>query len=123
MYDVIYEVERDIKQALAGLLSPTVTENFVGVAEVRDLFRIPRVGTIAGSYVKEGHISRRYKVRLVRDGRVIYTGNLASLKHFKDDVKEVKEGFECGIGIENFNDVKVGDIIEAFEIVEQARTL
>ncbi len=123
IYDVIYEAERDIKQALAGLLSPTVTENFVGVAEVRDLFRIPRIGTIAGSYVKEGHISRRYKVRLVRDGRVIYAGNLASLKRFKDDVKEVKEGFECGIGIENFNDIKIGDVIEAFELVEQARTL
>jgi translation initiation factor IF-2 len=123
MYDIIYEAERDIKQALAGLLTPTVTENFVGVAEVRNLFRIPRVGTIAGSYVKEGHFTRGYKIRLVRDGRVIFTGNLGSLKRFKDDVKEVKEGFECGIGIENYNDVKVGDIIEAFELMEEARTL
>ncbi|MBW1720143.1 MAG: translation initiation factor IF-2, partial [Deltaproteobacteria bacterium] len=123
IYNIIYEAEQDIRQALAGLLTPTVTENFVGVAEVRDIFKIPRVGTIAGSYIKEGYITRRHKVRLVRDGRIIYTGNLGSLKRFKDDVKEVKEGFECGIGIENFNDIKVGDVIEAFELVEEARTL
>ncbi len=123
MYNIIYEAERDIKQALAGLLAPTVIENFIGVAEVRNLFRIPRVGTIAGSYVKDGYITRGHKIRLIRDGRVIYTGNLGSLRRFKDDVKEVKEGFECGIGIENYNDVKVGDVIEAFELVEKARTL
>jgi translation initiation factor IF-2 len=123
MYNIIYEAERDIKQALAGLLTPIVTENFVGFAEVRNLFRIPRIGTIAGSYVKEGYFTRGHKIRLVREGRVIYTGNLGSLKRFKDDVKEVKEGFECGIGIENYNDVKVGDVIEAFELVEKARTL
>lgn len=123
LYDIIYEAERDVKQALAGLLAPTVSEKFVGVAEVRDLFRIPRAGTIAGSYVKEGRVTRRDRIRLVRDGRIIYTGNVASLKRFKDDVKEVKEGFECGIGIENFNDLKVGDLIEAFELVEEVRTL
>ncbi len=123
MYDVIYEAERDVKQALAGLLSPEVKEKFSGVAEVRDIFRIPKVGTVAGCYVREGRIHRQNKVRLVRDGRVIYSGNLASLKRFKDDVREVKEGFECGLGIENFNDIKVGDIIEAFELVEEARTL
>jgi len=123
LYDIIYEAERDVKQALAGLLKPTVSEKFVGMAEVRDLFRIPHVGTIAGSYVKEGHLARKYKIRLIRDGRVIHTGTMASLKRFKDDVKEVKEGFECGIGVENFNDLKVGDLIEAFELVEETRTL
>ncbi len=123
IYDIIYEAERDVKQALAGLLAPSVSENFVGVAEVRDLFRVPKVGTVAGSYVREGYITRRNRVRLVRDGRVVFTGNLGSLKRFKDDVREVKEGFECGIGLENFNDVKVGDLIEAFEVVEEARTI
>ncbi len=123
LYDIIYEAERDVKQALSGLLKPTVSEKFVGMAEVRDLFRIPHVGTIAGSYVKEGYLARKYKIRLIRDGRVIYTGTMASLKRFKEDVKEVKEGFECGIGVENFNDLKVGDLIEAFELVEEVRTL
>jgi translation initiation factor IF-2 len=123
LYDIIYEAERDVKQAVAGLLAPSITENFVGVAEVRDLFRIPRVGTIAGSYVREGRLSRHDRIRLVRDGKIIHTGNVVSLKRFKDDVREVKEGFECGVGIENFNDLKVGDLIEAFELVEQARTL
>lgn len=122
-YDIIYEAERDIKQALEGLLEPEVTEKYVGVAEVRNLFRIPRVGTIAGSYVKDGRLTRKDKVRLVRDGRIIYTGNVSSLRRFKDDVKEVKEGFECGISIENYDDLKVGDLIEAFEVVEEARTL
>ncbi|MEW5995438.1 MAG: translation initiation factor IF-2, partial [Candidatus Zixiibacteriota bacterium] len=123
LYDVIYKAEEDVKQALSGLLAPRLSENLIGVAEVRDLFRIPRIGTVAGSYVREGHITRRSKIRLVRDGRVIYTGSLGSLKRFKDDVREVKEGFECGIGIENFNDIKVGDVIEALEVVEEARTL
>ncbi|MDH4157024.1 MAG: translation initiation factor IF-2 [candidate division Zixibacteria bacterium] len=123
LYSIIYEAERDIKQALAGLLSPEVTEKFAGVAEVRDLFRVPRVGVIAGSYVREGRISRRDKVKLTRDGVVLFEGTLKSLKRFKDDAKEVKEGFECGIGLENYNDIKVGDVIEAFEVVETARTL
>jgi translation initiation factor IF-2 len=122
-YDIIYEAERDIKQALEGLLAPEVSEKYVGVAEVRDLFRIPRIGTIAGSYVKEGRLTRKDRVRLVRDGRIIYTGNVSSLKRFKNDVREVKEGFECGIGIQNYDDLQVGDLIEAFEVVEEARTL
>jgi translation initiation factor IF-2 len=123
IYDIIYEAERDVKQAVAGLLAPTVKEKFVGLAEVRNLFKIPRVGTIAGSYVKEGRLNRNDRIRLIRDGKVIHTGSVASLKRFKDDVREVKEGFECGIGLENFNDLKVGDLIEAFELVEEARTL
>lgn len=123
IYNIIYEAEDDVKKALEGLLSPTVSERFVGVAEVRNVFRIPKVGMIAGSYVREGRVTRKDKVKLVRDGKVIFTGGLSSLKRFKDDTREVKEGFECGIGIENYNDVKVGDLIEIFETVEEARTL
>jgi len=123
LYDVIYEVEEDVRRALEGLLAPSVSENFVGAAEVRDLFKIPKVGVIAGSFVKEGRISRRDRIQVVRDGKVIFSGQLGSLKRFKDDAREVKEGFECGIGVENFNDLKVGDVIEAYEVVETARTL
>lgn len=122
-YSVIYEAESDVRKALEGLLSPTITEKFVGLAEVRDTFKVPKIGMVAGTYVKEGRISRGDKVKLTRDGKQIYTGNISSLRRFKDDAREVKEGFECGIGIENFNDIKVGDLIEAFELVETARTL
>jgi translation initiation factor IF-2 len=122
-YDIIYEAESDVKKALEGMLSPELNEQFVGLAEVRNTFKVPKVGMVAGCYVKEGRISRKDKVRLIRDGKVIYTGNMSSLKRFKDDTREVREGFECGIGLENFNDVKVGDNIEAIEIVETARTL
>ncbi len=122
-YDIIYEAENDVKKALEGLLSPELNEQFVGMAEVRNIFKVPKVGTVAGCYVKEGRISRKDRVRLIRDGKVIFTGNMSSLKRFKDDTREVREGFECGIGLENFNDVKVGDNIEAIEIVETARTL
>ncbi|UCD64225.1 MAG: translation initiation factor IF-2 [Candidatus Zixiibacteriota bacterium] len=123
LYNVIYEAEGDIKKALEGMLSPEVSERFAGLAEVRNTFRVPKVGVIAGCYVKEGRIARRDKVRLTRDGRIIFTGILTSLKRFKDDAREVKEGFECGVGLENFNDIKVGDLLEAIEIVETARTL
>jgi translation initiation factor IF-2 len=122
-YDIIYEAEDDVRKALEGLLSPELSEKFVGHAEIRNTFRVPKVGVVAGSYVKEGRINRKDKIRLIRDGKVVYTGQLASLRRFKDDAREVKEGFECGIGIENFNDLKVGDIIEAYEVVETARTL
>ncbi len=122
-YNVIYEAERDVKQALEGMLSPTMREQFVGLAEVRNTFKVPRVGTVAGCYVKEGRVSRKDIVRLVRDGKIIYTGRLSSLKRFKDDVREVREGFECGIGLENYDDVKVGDTLELIEMVEEARTL
>ncbi len=122
-YDIIYEAENDVKQALEGLLSPEISERFVGMAEVRDIFKVPKIGLIAGSHVKEGRIMRNDMVRLTRDGKEIYKGNISSLRRFKDDAREVKEGFECGIGIENFNDIKVGDNIEAYELVETARTL
>ena len=123
LYDVIYEAEDDVKKALEGLLSPTIEEHFVGQAEVRDLFKVPKVGYVAGCYITQGKVGRRDKIRLVRDGKVIHSGQVSSLRRFKEDAREVKEGFECGIGIENFNDIKVGDLIEAFEIVETARTL
>lgn len=123
LYNVIYEAEGDIKRALEGMLSPDISEKFVGMAEVRDVFKIPKVGAIAGCYIKEGRFSRKDKVRLSRDGKIIFEGNILTLKRFKEDAREVKEGFECGIGLENFNDVKVGDVIEAYELVETARTL
>jgi translation initiation factor IF-2 len=123
VYDVIYEAVDDVKAAMEGLLSPEEREKITGAAEVREVFKITKVGTIAGCYVTEGLITRKNRVRLIRDGIVVYTGELASLKRFKDDVKEVREGFECGIGIQNFNDVKVGDVIEAFLVEEVARTL
>lgn len=122
-YSIIYEAENDIRKALEGLLSPEVKEVFVGSAEVRDIFRVKKFGTIAGCYIREGRVMRKDKCRLVRDGKIIYTGTLSSLKRFKDDAKEVKEGFECGIGIENYDDVKVGDTIELIEITEEARKL
>jgi len=123
LYEVIYEAVEEIKQGLEGLLKPDIKEEVTSSIEVREIFRVPKVGTIAGSMVIEGTIVRKNKVRLIRDGIVIYDGRLGSLKRFKEDVKEVKQGFECGIGIENFNDIKVGDIIEAYEVEEIARTL
>jgi translation initiation factor IF-2 len=122
-YEVIYEAENDVKKALEGLLSPTLTEQFVGLAEVREIFKVPKTGVVAGCYVREGRVSRKDRVRLTRDGKQVYAGNISSLRRFKDDTREVKEGFECGIGIENYNDIKVGDLIEALEVVETARTL
>lgn len=123
IYDIIYEAENDVRKALEGLLSPDISEKFTGLAEVRDTFKVPKIGTIAGCYIKEGYFKRNSKVKLVREGKVIFTGIMSSLKRFKDDVKEVKEGFECGIGLENYNDIKVGDSIEAIEMIETARTL
>ncbi|MEZ4414213.1 MAG: translation initiation factor IF-2 [Gemmatimonadota bacterium] len=122
-YDVIYEAVNDVRSALEGLLSPEEKERILGTAEVRDTFRITRVGTIAGCYVTHGTIQRAGQVRLVRDGIMIYDGTISSLKRFKEDVREVREGFECGIGIANFNDVKVGDVIECYRVEEVARTL
>ena len=114
LYTVIYEVSEQIQQAMLGLLDPTFQEKPLGRAEVRETFRVPRFGTIAGSYIHSGLISRNTEVRLLRDNVVIYEGKVESLRRFKDDVAEVKEGYECGISIANFNDVKVGDVIEAF---------
>jgi len=120
-YDVIYHLLEDIKKAMEGLLEPVYEEVITGVAEVRATFKVPKVGIVAGCYVKEGVINRNHKVRVIRDGVVVFTGGIASLKRFKEDVKEVQAGYECGLKIENFNDVKVGDIIETFEVrkVEQ----
>jgi translation initiation factor IF-2 len=122
-YRIIYEAVEDVKNALEGLLKPEEKETILGEAEVIELFKVSRVGTIAGSMVRSGVIMRTSKVRVIRDGVAVYTGNLASLKRFKDDAKEVKEGLECGIGIENFNDLKVGDRIEAYRMEEIKRTL
>ncbi|UCD94112.1 MAG: translation initiation factor IF-2 [Candidatus Zixiibacteriota bacterium] len=123
LYSIIYEVEDDIRKALEGMLTPEVSEEFVGVAEVRQIFRVPNIGTVAGCFVKEGTIHRTDKVHLVRDGRIVFTGELSSLKRFKDDVREVATGYECGIGLENYGDIKVGDSIEVFKLVETARKL
>ena len=120
-YDVIYKALEEIEAAMRGMLAPETAENETGTAEVRALFRVPGVGTVAGCYVTRGEISRNNRVRVVRDGTVVYDGNIASLKRFRDDVRSVREGFECGIGIENFNDVKEGDVLESFEVVEVPR--
>ncbi|MBW2566782.1 MAG: translation initiation factor IF-2 [Deltaproteobacteria bacterium] len=117
-YDVIYNVVSDIKMAMAGLMDPTYKEHPVGSAEVRETYTIPKVGTIAGCSVTEGKIERGQTMRLIREGVVVYDGKIGSLRRFKDDAKEVQSGYECGIGIENFNDVKVNDVIECYEIEE-----
>jgi len=122
-YDIIYKLVDDVKNAMAGLLAPVEKEVYLGQAEVRQTFTLPKVGTIAGAFVADGKIVRNAGVRLLRDGVVVHTGRIGSLKRFKDDAKEVLHGNECGIGIENFNDVKVGDIIEAFDTVQEAATL
>ena len=122
-YDVIYKLVEEIQSAMEGLLAPIEREVVLGTAEVRDTFSVPKVGTIAGCHVLDGKILRNASVRLLRDGVVIHTGKIASLRRFKDDVREVLKGYECGIGIDGYNDVKVGDNIEAFEIVEEAAKL
>jgi translation initiation factor IF-2 len=123
LYRVIYDAIDDIRSALSGMLAPEQQETELGAAEVRALFRVPRMGVIAGCYVTRGTIVRNGRARVVRDGVVAYDGRIGSLRRFKDDVREVSEGFECGIGIENFNDLKEGDVIEAYEVREVAREL
>jgi translation initiation factor IF-2 len=122
-YQVIYEVVDDVRKAMAGLLPPTISEKFEGRAEVRDTFSVPRVGTIAGCYVAEGKVRRGSACRLLRDGVQIYAGRVGSLKRFKDDVREVNSGFECGLGIEGYNDVKIGDVVETYVLEEKPATL
>ena len=122
-YEVIYDAVDEIRAALEGMLTPRTKEEILGTAEVREIFKIGRVGTIAGSEVVEGRIDRKARARVIREGIVIYDNVFASLKRFKDDVKQVQEGLECGIGIKDFNDVKVGDVIECFMLEEVARTL
>jgi translation initiation factor IF-2 len=121
-YGIIYELLDDIELMLVGQLAPEEHEQVLGTAEIRALFKVPRAGTIAGCYVVEGVIQRGAKARLIRDGVVIHDGVISSLKRFKDDVREVASGFECGIGFENYNDLKEGDSIEDYLIREVART-
>ena len=123
LYSVIYDAIEEVKAAMEGMLSPEIKEEITSTVEVRETFHISKVGTVAGCAVKEGKIRRGNKVRLIRDGIVIYTGELASLKRMKDDVKEVSTGYECGLSIANYNDIKVGDIIESYEEVEVKQTL
>ena len=120
-YDVIYKALEEIEAAMRGMLAPDTQEREMGTAEVRAIFRVPNVGVVAGCYVTSGEISRNNRVRVVRDGTVIYEGNIASLRRFRDDVRSVRSGFECGVGIENFNDIKEGDVLEFFEVVEVPR--
>jgi translation initiation factor IF-2 len=123
LYNIIYDAVEDVKKAMEGLLEPTFREKYLGRAEIRETFSVPKVGTVAGCYVQDGKIFRNSQVRLLRDNIVVYEGKLASLRRFKDDVKEVAHGYECGMSIENYNDLKVGDIIEAFEMEKVAATL
>ena len=128
-YSIIYEVIDEIKKAIEGMLDTIKEEKVMGNIEVKETYKISKIGTIAGCYVTEGKVARDSKIRLVRDGIVIYptkegvTGELKSLKRYKDDVKEVKSGMECGLSVKNYNDIKIGDIIEAYEIIETKRTL
>jgi translation initiation factor IF-2 len=118
LYSIIYKAIEEIKEAMEGMLSPEFKEQIVGTAEIRETFKITKFGTIAGCYVNDGRINRNHKVRIIREGIVVYSGELGSLKRFKDDVKEVKNGYECGLNIAKYNDIRVGDVVEAYEEVE-----
>jgi translation initiation factor IF-2 len=122
-YDVIYQAEDDIRKAMTGMLDPTYVERVIGSLEVREIFSVPKIGVIAGCYVTDGKINRNSKVRVLRDGVVLHTGDVSSLRRFKDDAKEVTGGYECGVGIENYNDIKTGDTMEVFVMDEVAATL
>ena len=121
LYRVIYDIINDVEDAMKGMLDPEYKEEVLGKVEVRETFKVPNVGIIAGAYVQEGKVIRNAEIRLVRDGIVIHEGHISSLRRFKDDAKEVNQGYECGIGIENYNDIKIGDIIECFHMVEVER--
>jgi translation initiation factor IF-2 len=122
-YSIIYELIDDVKNLLSGLLKPDISEKITGNVEIREVFNISKIGNIAGCMVKDGLVSRNSKIRLLRDNVVIHTGTLASLKRFKDEVKEVKSGFECGLMVENYSDIKIGDVIETYEEVKTERKL
>ena len=122
-YSIIYELIDDVKNLLSGLLKPDITEKITGNVEIREVFNISKIGNIAGCMVKDGLVSRNSKIRLLRDNVVVHTGTLASLKRFKDEVKEVKSGFECGLMVENYSDIKIGDVIETFEEIKKERKL
>jgi translation initiation factor IF-2 len=123
LYSIIYNAIEEIRSAMEGMLMPEVREEIVATLEIREIFKVTKVGTVAGCYVKEGKITRNTRVRIIRDGIVIYTGELGSLKRFKDDVKEVVGGYECGLNIHNFNDIKVGDVVEGYQEFEVKKTL
>lgn len=123
IYNIIYDAINEVKLALEGMLAPILSEEVTSSTEIRDTFKVPKIGTVAGCYVIEGKINRNDKIRVIRDGLVIFTGEISSLKRFKDDVKEVDTNYECGISINNFNDLKVGDIIESFKVVETKKKL
>ena len=120
---MIYDAIEDVRAALSGLLSPAVSEEVLCTIEVRDIFKIPKAGMIAGCYVLNGKVNRNDRARLVRDGVVVFEGSISSLKRFKEDAKEVGTGYECGIGIENYNDIKISDIIETYHLVETERQI
>ncbi|GAA8586614.1 hypothetical protein HpBT295_12940 [Helicobacter pylori] len=122
-YTVIYALIEEMRSLLLGLMSPIIEEEHTGQAEVRETFNIPKVGTIAGCVVSDGVIARGIKARLIRDGVVVHTGEILSLKRFKDDVKEVSKGYECGIMLENYNEIKVGDVFETYKEIHKKRTL
>ncbi|WP_371264172.1 translation initiation factor IF-2 [Nitrosomonas sp. Nm51] len=122
-YNIIYEAVDEVKAALSGMMAPERKESILGLIDVREIYRIPKVGVVAGCYVLEGFVKRNSLIRVLRDGKVIHNCELDSLKRFKDDVKEVKEGFECGVSLKNYNDIQVGDQLEAYEIIETSRTL
>jgi len=122
-YSVIYQAIEDVRDALEGLLSPERREETKGRAEVREIFSVPDVGNVAGCYVTEGTIYRNHRIRVVRDGVVIYEGDIGSLKRFEEDVKEVQNGYECGLSIENYDDVKVDDELESYVVIEEKRKL
>jgi translation initiation factor IF-2 len=122
-YSIIYDAINDLKDAMEGMLSPELKEEVTGTAEIRETFKISKIGTIAGCMVTNGKIYRNSGIRLIRDGVVVYTGELSSLKRFKDDVKEVSKGYDCGMQIKGYNDINEGDILEAFQEVEVKKKL
>jgi translation initiation factor IF-2 len=123
LYTVIYNLIDDVRKAMVGLLEPVFKEEELGHAEVREVFKVPKIGAIAGCHVTDGLITRNAKVRLLRDNVVIFEGDISSLKRFKDDAAEVRQGFECGIGLERYQDIKEGDVIEAYKMVEMTPEL
>ncbi len=123
LYQVIYDMLDDVRAAMEGMLAPELRENTLGTAEIREIFRVPKIGNIAGCRVMEGLLKRSAKVRLIRDGVVFWNGDLSSLKHFKDDVREIRAGNECGLSFDRFQDFRVGDVIEAYEIIKEKKTL
>jgi translation initiation factor IF-2 len=117
-YDIIYNVIQDVRKAMAGLLEPVYKENVIGRASIKEVFHVPKVGAVAGCYVTDGHVERNARARLLRDEVVVFEGKISSLKRFKDDVKEVQSGYECGMALENFQDIKPGDVFEVYQMEE-----